>query len=93
VTVRSIGSKAPTAPQLPADSSSFPTVPLPPAHRPPSNRLAHGLYPLLEEASDSARVLVSPFRLPREIEVGLWEPRRYLPVLPGTAGSAKDPVD
>ncbi|MGC2358990.1 MAG: hypothetical protein WA691_01615 [Thermoplasmata archaeon] len=35
---------------------------------------------------------VSPFRLPREIELALWRPLRLLAVLPGTATHRTDPT-
>src|SRR5271170_4160246 len=61
-----------------ATGASSPLVP------PSANRLVRGLYPLPDEPRAGRAGPVSPFRLPRMIEASLWEPRRYLPVLPGT---------
>jgi hypothetical protein len=60
---------------------------------PPLNRLAPGLYPLLERSRGRGGGVVSPFRLPDRVEAGLWEPRRYPPVLPGTASGGGSSLD
>ncbi|MGA8303905.1 MAG: hypothetical protein WB873_09480 [Thermoplasmata archaeon] len=62
------------------------------ALQPRFNRLVRGLYPLPDSALGGLGGPVSPFRLPREIELALWRPLRLLAVLPGTATHRTDPT-
>jgi hypothetical protein len=56
-----------------------------PALSPRSNRLVHGLYALPDGRTAPLGGPVSPFRLPREVEIALWEPPPFPAILPGTA--------
>jgi hypothetical protein len=55
------------------------------AHALRANRVALGLYSLPEGGPPPGGGLVSPFRVPLDIEVALGEPHSLLSVLPGTA--------
>jgi hypothetical protein len=61
----------------------------PPA--PPTHRERGRLYPFSEAGALASERPVSPFRLPSEIEAGLWEPAAYVPVLARGSGARTGP--